>query len=115
MAVAQLGSDNLSAKTVLCDVYMGINSIIPLFIAPEAANGAAQLTWALDKLASVGLSKSILGCPNTAYSNLYPNATQEGGPLQPPPSVLKNTGNNVYNKVYFTDAPTKPQCNPSRN
>lgn len=115
MAFPQLGSDNLNAKTVLCDIYMGLNSITPLDLAPDVQQGAAAITWAIDALASVGLSKTVLGCPNTSYSPLYPNATQEGGPLNPPPSVVRNSGNNVYNKIYFTDAPTKPQCNPSRN
>lgn len=110
MAFPQVGSDNLNANTILCDIYNGIQSILPLALAPEVQNGAAQVTWALDKLASVGLSNTILGCAPDSLSPLYPNATSEGGPLNPPPSVVENAGDNVYNKVYFTEAPTKPQC-----
>ena len=35
-----------------------------------------------------------------------------GGPLDPPPSVAKWTGNNVYNKTYFANTanPTAPLC-----
>lgn len=111
MAIAQLGSDNLSVKTILCDVFMGINSITPLALGGPARDTAGGLTWAVDKLASVGLSKTVLGCPNDSLSPIYPNATDKGGPLNPPPAVVANSGNNTYNKVYFTEAPTKPQCN----
>lgn len=110
MAIPQLGSDNLSAKTILCDVYNGIQSITPLELAPDVQSGAARITWALEKLAHVGISNTILGCPKNSLSPLYPNATQDGGPLNPPPAVVSNAGNNVYNKVYFTSAPTKPKC-----
>lgn len=110
MAIPQIGSDNLNVKTILCDVYNGINSIMPLALAPETQSAAAKVTWALDKLASVGLSKTVLGCPADSLSPIYPNATSEGGPLNPPPAVVSNAADNVYNRVYFTEAPTKPQC-----
>lgn len=112
MAIPQLGSDNLNVKTILCDIYQGINSIAPLALAGEVETGAAGVSWALGKLAAVGLSDTVLGCPQNELSpnTLYPNRTMEGGPLSAPKSVQKNIGNNVYNKVYFTDAPTKPQC-----
>lgn len=73
--------------------------------------------------------------PDTAVSGdtfLYPNSTEEGGkclcsdkvvllctlelmnislgPLDPPPSVAANVGNNVYYSVYFTATPTAPLC-----
>lgn len=55
---------------------------------------------------------TVLGCPTSTISNnfLFPNANSTGGPLSPPPSVLANTGNNVYNKTYFTTSPTRPMC-----
>ena len=86
---------------------------MPLALAGESELGEEAVTWALGKLADVGISDTILGCPKSAESSnfLFPNQTQKGGPLNPPPSVQKNTGNNVYNKIYFETAPTKPQCN----
>lgn len=115
MGASQLGTKNLTPQTMLCDIYNGINSITPLALAGELEEVAAGITWALSKLAAVGISDTILGCPKSSISPnyIYPNQTlsQKGGPLNPPPSVLKNVGNNVYNKVYFTSAPTKPKCN----
>ncbi|KAF2717526.1 hypothetical protein K431DRAFT_276765 [Polychaeton citri CBS 116435] len=112
MAIAQLGSENLNAQTVLCDVYQGLNSIIPLALAGSTEDVAGSITWALGKLALTGLSGTVLGCPtNTLSPNfLVQNSTNEGGPLNPPPAVAGNTGNNVYGKVYFETAPTSPQC-----
>lgn len=111
MAIAQLGSDNLSVKTILCDVFMGVNSITPLALGGPARDTTGAVTWAVDKLASVGLTRTALGCPADSISPLYPNATDAGGPLNPPSAVVDNSGNNVYNKVYFTEAPTEPRCN----
>ena len=116
MAFAQLGSDNLTPTTILCDIFNGINSVTPLMLGGTEKQAAAKITWALSKLADVGIEGTVLGCPSSsnspdASSFLYPNSTQEGGPLNPPPSVFANTGNNVYNKAYFTQgAPRKPQC-----
>ena len=110
MSIPQIGSQNLNAPTVLCDAYNGINSITPLELAPSTQAGAAAITWALDTLGNVGLHNTILGCPTKGLSPLYPKSKKKGGPLNPPPSVVSNAGNNVYNKVYFTSAPTKPQC-----
>lgn len=113
--VAQLGTGNLNATTLLCDLYMGINSIIPLFVAGDAAAVAAATTWAISKLDPY-FKNTVLGCPsNTLSNNLYPNPNQAGGPLNPPTAVKANNGNNVYNKVYFTSAPTTPQCNHAYN
>lgn len=113
MAFAQIGSDNLNANTILCDVYSGLNSVTPLALAGEEEAVAAGITWALAKLADVGLSGTVLGCPKSELSPnfLFPNQTEEGGPLNEPPSVFANTGNDVYNKTYFCTAPTTPQCN----
>ncbi|KXT04896.1 hypothetical protein AC578_3442 [Pseudocercospora eumusae] len=113
MPIAQLGTPNLNVSTILCDVFMGLNSITPLPLAGEAEAVDAGITWALAKLGAVGLSGTILGCPTSAISTnyLYPNSTTIGGPLGPPPAAVANAGNNVYNKTYFTTAPTTPQCN----
>jgi hypothetical protein len=46
-----------------------------------------------------------LGCPTSSISQNFLFPPQNGGPLAPPPSVLKNTGDNVYVKIYFKDAP----------
>lgn len=112
MAFGQLGTPNFNAKTVLCDVYQGLNSITPLALAGEEESILAGITWALAKLAAVGLSDTVLGCPKSTLSPnyLYPNSSNVGGPLGTPPNVYANTGNNVYGKTYFCTAPTTPQC-----
>ena len=112
MAIPQLGTDNFNVKTLLCDLYNGINSITPLMLGGTEEQTAAKITWALDKLDGVGLGGTVLGCPkgNISPNGFYPHRNRKGGPLNPPPSVYKNTGNNVYNKVYFTKAPTQSQC-----
>lgn len=52
-----------------------------------------------------------LGCPDNVFSLnpggfLFPNADQEGGPNNPPVVPIDaNTGENVYNQIYFRDAP----------
>lgn len=113
-AFGQIGTPNLNATTVLCDVYQGINSILPLAISGDAESSAAALTWALSVLDPY-FSNTVLGCPTDTLSSdfLYPNAT--GGPLSPPPAVSANAGNNVYDKVYFTSAPTSTQCSHTYN
>lgn len=116
-AVAQVGSPNLNVNTVLCDVYQGINSITPLLIAGDVQDVTARVTWAVGKIASF-LGGTVLGCPTDTLSPdfaLYPNATRTGGPLATPSAQAANIGDNVYNKVYFKNAPAKPQCNPSQN
>ena len=117
MAFAQVGTPNLSAQTILCDVYQGLNSITSLALAGQTETLAAQVTWALGKLAAVGLSDTVLGCPTSTLSPnfLFSNASSTGGPLAPPLSVSANAGNNVYNKYYFKTAPTSPQCSHTFN
>ncbi|QIX00817.1 hypothetical protein AMS68_006334 [Peltaster fructicola] len=112
-AFAQIGGPNFNVSTALCDVVQGIGSITPLLVEGTAEEIEAATTWAINKLTSVNLTAPFLGCPTNSLSNgfLYPNASNIGGPLSPPPSVVKNSGNNVYNKTYFTSAPVKPQCN----
>lgn len=113
--VAQINNPaDLNATTILCDVYQGINSITPLALAGEAESVAAGISWALSKLDPF-FAATVLGCPTSTLSPnfLYPNSSSEGGPLNPPPSVTANDGNNVYNHTYFTTAPTKPKCSHS--
>ncbi|KAK2757161.1 hypothetical protein CKAH01_17035 [Colletotrichum kahawae] len=112
--VAQLGTANLNATTVLCDLYQGMNSVVPLFVAGSEEQVAAKTTWAIAKLDPY-FSSTVLGCPLSVLSPndpsfLYPNAKNQGGPLNTPPSVAKNVGDNVYYKTYFTTAPTSPAC-----
>ncbi|KAK3081144.1 hypothetical protein LTS18_009789, partial [Coniosporium uncinatum] len=116
MPISQLGTPNLNTSTILCDLYMGINSVAPLAIAGTEEQVAAGITWALSKL-EPALGGTVLGCPTSTLSQnyLYPNANQKGGPLNPPAAVLANTGNNVYNKTYFTTAPVTPQCSHTSN
>ena len=110
MPFGQVGTPNLNVTTLLCDIYQGINSIVPLFIAGTEQEIASAASWAIGKLDPV-FDWTTLGCPSSVLSpNLFPNASQEGGALDPPPSVSKNVGNNVYSKVYFTATPTSPIC-----
>lgn len=112
MGVPQLGTPNLNANTVLCDVYQGINSITPLILAQPGQDLAAATGWALSKLAPF-IAPSVLGCPLDVLSPnpLFPNASRAGGPSTTPPGVFRNTGNNVYNRVYFSQAPPRqPNC-----
>lgn len=114
MAIPQIGSDNLTPQTILCDVYNGLNSVTPLALGGSEEDGAAAITWALSQLVNVGIDATVLGCPKTSLSPnenfLFPKAHQKGGPLNLPKSQFKWTGDNVYNKVYFTEAPTTRQC-----
>lgn len=71
MPFAQLGTDNLTPQTILCDVYDGINSVTPLALGGALEDGAATISWALNKLVDVGISKTALGCP---VGNLSPNS-----------------------------------------
>ncbi|EMC93813.1 hypothetical protein BAUCODRAFT_75194 [Baudoinia panamericana UAMH 10762] len=112
MAVPQLANPaNLNVNTILCDIYDGINSITPLALGGTEQEVATAVSWALSKLEGVGISPSVLGCSIGNISpNFYPNMTQAGGPMNLPPAQQANTGNNVYNKTYFCNAPTTPQC-----
>ena len=112
MPVGQLGTPNLNTSTFFCNVYQGLNSITPLALSGSAETGEAKISWALGKLAGLGLSESILGCPTDTISTnfLYPNQTTTGGPLGPAPVEVERSGNNVYYKTYFTEAPKKPAC-----
>lgn len=108
--VPQLGTGNLNANTLLCDIYQSINSVSPLVLAGPIEEAATAITWALSKLTPF-IAASVLGCPLGALSPnnvLYPNASSAGGPENYPPGVFKNTGNNVYGKTYFTTAPSSP-------
>ncbi|KAI6811642.1 hypothetical protein KC332_g11944 [Hortaea werneckii] len=112
MPIAQLGTDNFNVQTVLCDVYSGINSIVPLALADDYESVSAEVTWALGKLADVGITADLLGCPDNSQTDyLYANATQPGGPQNPPP-VDEQTwqSDNVYGKTYFCEKPTAPVC-----
>ncbi|KAJ4384870.1 hypothetical protein N0V86_000473 [Didymella sp. IMI 355093] len=111
---SQVGTPNLSVQTLLCDIYQGVNSITPLAIGGTEEDVAKRVSWALSVLDPV-LGGTALGCPdNTVSPNfLYPQSAKSGGPTNPPPvQADSNTGDNVYNKVYFSgSAPTSPQCN----
>lgn len=111
MGVGQVGTPNLTPTTVLCDLYQGINSIVPLFISGTEEEIANAATWAISMLDGA-FDFTTLGCPSSVLSpNLFSNASMEGGALNPPPSIVSNAANNVYNKVYFTATPTAPLCN----
>ncbi|KAL1603848.1 hypothetical protein SLS60_005440 [Paraconiothyrium brasiliense] len=114
-AVAQVGTDNLSVQTLLCDVYQGINSITPLIAAGSLEDTSKLVTWATNKLLPVLGKNTALGCPDSTLSPnaqdiLFPNADKVGGPEKAPPKSDAKTGNNVYNNVYFESAPVKPAC-----
>ena len=112
--VGQLGTANLNVNTILCDLYQGINSITPLALAGDSESTATAVTWAMSKLTPLIGTGTTLGCVATVLSPnqnlLFPNATQTGGPGSNPPASDSKTGNNVYNKVYFANAPTEPAC-----
>jgi hypothetical protein len=114
MPVGQLGAPNLTATTLLCNVYQGLNSVTPLALAGTSEEIQAGITWALSKLDPF-FSNTVLGCPTMTISEnfLFPNANSPGGPLSPPPSVEANTGDNVYGKTYFAEEPTTPNCSPA--
>jgi hypothetical protein len=111
-AASQVGTPNLSVQTLLCDVYQGLNSITPLALAGALETTSEGVTWALSKLTPILGPGTALGCPLSTLSPnqniFFPHANQTGGPGKTPPG--SKTGNNVYNKIYFTKAPTKPQC-----
>ncbi|KAF9697684.1 hypothetical protein EKO04_004092 [Ascochyta lentis] len=111
-AISQVGTSNLNVQTILCDIYQGINSITPLAIGGTEERVAKGVTWALSVLDPV-LGGTALGCPNNVLSPnfLYPQSQTQGGPTTAPPVKADgNTGDNVYNKVYFKNAPTNPTC-----
>jgi len=112
MPFAQFGTENFNVSTVLCDVYEGVQSVTPLALAGSETDASSGISWALDKLAGVGIAADVLGCSSNAVSSyLYPNSSQAGGLLNlPPVSSSTYQGNNVYNKTYFCQPPTTPQC-----
>lgn len=112
MPIGQLGTPNLNVTTILCDVYQGLGSVVPLELGGDYKDAAAITSWLLGFLAGYGLENTLLGCPPRTVSAdyLYANSNQTGGPLNPPPSVQKNAGNNVYYETYFCEAPTTPNC-----
>lgn len=112
MPFGQVGTPNLNATTLLCNIYQGLNSVTPLALAGEAESTYAGVSWALGKLTVAGLSGTILGCPTDTISAnfLFPNRTTTGGPLGPPLYIAAKNGDNVYYKSYFPAAPTKPNC-----
>jgi hypothetical protein len=111
---SQVGTPNLNVNTLLCDIYQGINSITPLALAGDLETSATAITWALSKLTPLIGPGTTLGCvANTLSPNpnfLFPNASQTGGPGSEPPKSDAKAGDNVYNKVYFANAPTRPAC-----
>ena len=97
---------------MLCDIYQGINSITPLILGGSLEQISKAATWALSVLDPI-LGKTALGCPDNVLSPnfLYPESTCEGGPATPPRVPADaNTGDNVYNKIYFRNDPKSPQC-----
>ncbi|KAK5172259.1 uncharacterized protein LTR77_003897 [Saxophila tyrrhenica] len=113
MPIPQIGTDNFSPQTLLCDIYNGINSITPLALGGALEQTGDTISWAVQKLIDVGLDATTLGCPKNSISpnfKLYPNKKQKGGPLRLPRSQYRWTGSNKYNRVYFTEAPTQPMC-----
>lgn len=112
MPFGQLGTDNLDAQTILCTLKQTLGSLTPLGLKGPVDGLEGIVSNLVGSLADLGLSDTVLGCPAESISPNFAtsNDTAEGGPLNPPPSVFANTGNNVYNKVYFSDAPYTPQC-----
>lgn len=112
MPIAQIGTPNLTPAAILCNVFMGLNSITPIALGGQLHDATAGISWALGKLADVGIDGTVLGCPadTLAPNFLYDNSTQSGGPLSPPPAQVQNNGNNTYYKTYFCEAPTTPNC-----
>ncbi|KEQ74393.1 hypothetical protein M436DRAFT_44378 [Aureobasidium namibiae CBS 147.97] len=114
---SQLLTPNFNVTNILCDVFQGIRSITPLGLAGDEKDAGEAADWALSKLSPV-LGVGALGCSLDTLSPdydgdsiLFPSASQTGGPINSPSAQASNAGNNVYNKVYFTAAPTKPACN----
>jgi hypothetical protein len=115
---SQLLTPNFNVTNILCDVFQGVRSITPLVVAGDEKAAGQAADWALSKLSPV-LGVGALGCSldtlspdlNDGDSLLYPSASKTGGPVNSPSAQASNAGNNVYNKVYFTAAPTKPLCN----
>ena len=111
-AVAQVGTQNLNATNVLCDIYQGINSITPLALASDLEATASAASWAIGLL-DQHLDMTALGCSATSLSKnyLYPNATNPGGPAEPSPpaSYVANSGNNTYHQIYFPPR-RPPRC-----
>ena len=112
MPIGQLGTPNLNATTILCNVYQGLNSITPLALAGESQAAQAAVSNLLGKLVGLGLDGTTLGCPGNTISNnfLYPDSQTAGGPIGPSLDIVQNNGNNVYYKTYWTEAPKFPKC-----
>ncbi|KAF2768670.1 hypothetical protein EJ03DRAFT_375180 [Teratosphaeria nubilosa] len=112
MLFGQIGTPNVNVSPLLCNIYQGLNSITPLAIAGESEVAQAAVTDLIARVAGVLPAGSIDGCPTDTISSnyLYPNSTTAGGPLGPSLNIERNAGNNVYNQVYFTEAPEKPDC-----
>jgi len=116
--LSQLLTPNFNVTNTLCDIFQGIRSITPLIVAGDEKAVGEAVDWALGKL-SPALDVGALGCSLDTLSPdytdgdniLYPSASRTGGPINSPSAQASNAGNNVYNKVYFTVAPTKPLCN----
>jgi len=112
-ATSTVGTPNFSPQTLLCEVYQGINSITPLALGGTSEQVAKGVTWAANVLGNVLGPGTALGCPDNAISPnfLFPQRAEAGGPTTPPPVRADgNTGDNVYNKVYFKSPPTNPTC-----
>lgn len=112
-AASTVGTPNFSPQTLLCELYQGINSITPLALGGTSEQVAKGVTWAANVLGNVLGPGTTLGCPdNTISPNfLFPQRSEAGGPTTPPPVRADgNTGDNVYNKVYFKTPPTNPTC-----
>jgi hypothetical protein len=104
----------LTTQVILCNIYQGINSALPLFATGALGDTSKLLTFVTGKLLPILGADTIIGCPDGAVSptnsTLFPNADQVGGPQNLPSASSAKTGNNVYNKVYFESAPVKPTC-----
>lgn len=107
----QVGTGNLNVQTLLCDIYQGINFITPLVLGGTLEQTSKTVTWALSVLDPI-FSKTALGYPDSVVSPdlLYLNSSQQGGPENPPPASDSKTGDNVYDRVYYSSASQEPAC-----
>jgi hypothetical protein len=112
MAFAQFGSDNRTPQNILYDIYESLQSLEQLALEGKSPSLVGGISWSLGKLADVGPSGTILGCPTSTLSPdwLVTNASMAGGPLNPPTEYTENAGNNIYEQTYFCKAPTEPTC-----
>lgn len=91
MPIGQLGTNNLNATTLLCNLYQGLNSITPLVLAGSEEEINARIAWALGKLDSA-FDGTILGCPKSSISKNFLYPSHKGSALNPPPVEVKNSG-----------------------